>query len=1269
MNKFSSTAAAFALSMALAIPMATASAQEATTGVEPEGEITPAEQSVTLGEDAGVESAAVETEGEAEGEPENIAPAESTTESAADSETNATPSPTAEEGPADLEPSENIEGDAEESGSPVDGSSSEGTQPEAESSPAPEGESEADAPAAPETPADVTDAAAGAAETSKTSSDNPASTSDPADSTSSESVTDPTTESPADAEEVVETPLEGAVGTPSLAYDAASASVTVRASGVACATGVEFVSACLTSPSGAQTWVRLASEGGQTWSASVTAESLGWEKGTWTVSLIVCDTAWAGVEAGSAACALDFGEAIAVPSLSYDPVSATVTVTAADVACTSGVTFVSARIVSPSGAETWLRLENVEGGSVGGSEGGVWSATVAAADLGWEEGSWYVGLTVCDAAWRGIDAGAATCELTFGEASAYPSLAYDPATGSVTVLASEVTCSTGVEFVSAKLTSPSGAVTWLRLESVGRGDWAVSVPAADLGWEEGSWTVELTVCDAGWRGIDAGAYACALTYGTASAIPSLAYDAATGNVTVTATGVACSTGVEFVSAKLTSPTGAQTWLRLASAGDDAAGDVWSASVAAADLGWEEGAWTVETYVCDEMWRAVEGGRTSSTLSFSTGGETLWTQSGAVAGYVVVHVSGGVVNGASNVAFFAAGLNGANSWHQAVEQPDGSWAVALSEQDLSADSGWVQAVAAANGETHYLSAVPFSIEETETDIDALSTSVTDAEGNAASIVGTALDGTVYVFLPSNANPSSFSLSLVAGTGSASGSGSTATSGSSMVYVSGDLISGFIAHESGDVIDLTDGTFAQDASGSYVLYVKANGYASATRVYVMQSAGLKSLYIVSDDPDEEGREYIEDSEDHSAKASGTMSLVNADGTVVYDGKLKQIKGRGNSTWQGAKKPYQVKLGSSASLVTGDKEDKSKTWVLLANYYDPSLMRNYISYTLAKALGLSDSTDCETVDLYYDGEYRGTYLLSEKVQIGSGRVDITDLEEQNGSLDGEDVADHPTEQGVNSYGNEYQYVTGVKEPSDISGGYLLEIDNGYYESERSWFQSSIGSVVLKSPENSSQDEVRYISEYFQEAVNEGSKTDGNLGRYFDLSSLAKSFLVQTLAKNADYMRYSSTFFYKDAGDGLIYSGPVWDFDTAYGNHESDDEYDYTDPEGFGSEEISFFFHNEQFRTTVQKVFSEVFAPLVESTLLSDDGGTEELGSVDSIAEDLSASEAMNEKIWGFGQAGFSIEPEDTYEENVSNVKTWLTTRYAWMKETITSSSWLEA
>ena len=64
---------------------------------------------------------------------------------------------------------------------------------------------------------------------------------------------------------------------------------------------------------------------------------------------------------------------------------------------------------------------------------------------------------------------------------------------------------------------------------------------------------------------------------------------------------------------------------------------------------------------------------------------------------------------------------------------------------------------------------------------------------------------------------------------------------------------------------------------------------------------------------------------------MILLDETGSTVNAGKLKQIKGRGNSTWKGAKKPYQIKLDKKADLLSsGDAANSNKTWVLLANYF---------------------------------------------------------------------------------------------------------------------------------------------------------------------------------------------------------------------------------------------------------------------------------------------------------------------------------------------------
>lgn len=108
--------------------------------------------------------------------------------------------------------------------------------------------------------------------------------------------------------------------------------------------------------------------------------------------------------------------------------------------------------------------------------------------------------------------------------------------------------------------------------------------------------------------------------------------------------------------------------------------------------------------------------------------------------------------------------------------------------------------------------------------------------------------------------------------------------------------------------------------------------------MRSENVGSIYLTSADP-ERGRTWVE--LDKSNKAKGEMVMLRADGGILYDNWLKQIKGRGNSTWLYPKQPYQIKLNKATDLLeTVDPAEKEKTWLLLANALDNSLIRNEIT-----------------------------------------------------------------------------------------------------------------------------------------------------------------------------------------------------------------------------------------------------------------------------------------------------------------------------------------
>lgn len=126
------------------------------------------------------------------------------------------------------------------------------------------------------------------------------------------------------------------------------------------------------------------------------------------------------------------------------------------------------------------------------------------------------------------------------------------------------------------------------------------------------------------------------------------------------------------------------------------------------------------------------------------------------------------------------------------------------------------------------------------------------------------------------------------------------------------------------------------------------------------------------------------------------------------MEYIRGRGNSTWGTGKNPYKIKLDKKANLFN---MGKNKHWVLLADYYDPSHIRNKITYWMGKKLGMAYTPECVYVDVVMNGQYYGSYLLSEQVRVGNSRVDIDDLEADDES---KAATDEPT----------------------ITGGYLLSM-----------------------------------------------------------------------------------------------------------------------------------------------------------------------------------------------------------------------------------------
>ena len=295
------------------------------------------------------------------------------------------------------------------------------------------------------------------------------------------------------------------------------------------------------------------------------------------------------------------------------------------------------------------------------------------------------------------------------------------------------------------------------------------------------------------------------------------------------------------------------------------------------------------------------------------------------------------------------------------------------------------------------------------------------------------------------------------------------------------------------------------------------------------------------------------------SGSMNAIHADkaykengsikvyenGVLTLDGALDYIKGRGNQTWTGEKRPYNIKLSEKASLLG---MDAAKKWCLLANATDDTLIRNTVALTLAQTMDIPYAVDFRPADVYINGDYRGSYLVTEKVEVGVARVDVPDLDKLNEEANpGVDIGGlgKLTSGGPADCGNK-RWTDIPVSPADISGGYLIEFDGEtYYDLETNGFCTDRGQfVTVKSPESASEAEIDYIRGFCNEAEAALAAEDGcnslgkHYGEYFDVETLAKTYVLNEYLINTD-CGFSSTFFSKTP-DGKLAAGPAWDFDT---------------------------------------------------------------------------------------------------------------------------------
>lgn len=349
---------------------------------------------------------------------------------------------------------------------------------------------------------------------------------------------------------------------------------------------------------------------------------------------------------------------------------------------------------------------------------------------------------------------------------------------------------------------------------------------------------------------------------------------------------------------------------------------------------------------------------------------------------------------------------------------------------------------------------------------------------------------------------------------------------------------------------------------------------------------------------------------------IKMESASGTIDIS-KLVTVKGRGNiSWWDAPKKSYTFFLKEGDGVLS---MNKGKSWALIANYKDATMIRNDIAFYIGREMSLLDYTpNSRFAELILNGRYWGVYQVSETIDAAANRVDVGD------------------------------------------DGFILEIDGKARYDDVVLNTTRLPEIPfnIKHPETKEGDEnYNFARDYVQKAEDALFSDDfldeeRGYRQYIDMASFVEWYLVNEICKNTDAAFYTSCYFSLTRG-GKLKMGPVWDFDLAFGNHYvggsiNDPEHCYFKDKGW----FARLFEDPSFVSMVKSRFNDYY--------------TKRQKIYDRIDEDcrlLSSCLVWNNKIWGCICNSSSSENEvlSAYHNRIQILKSWIEKRMNSLKEEI--------
>lgn len=366
-------------------------------------------------------------------------------------------------------------------------------------------------------------------------------------------------------------------------------------------------------------------------------------------------------------------------------------------------------------------------------------------------------------------------------------------------------------------------------------------------------------------------------------------------------------------------------------------------------------------------------------------------------------------------------------------------------------------------------------------------------------------------------------------------------------------------------------------------------------------------------------------------GTRNYMTDQNTAEflnYNARIK-IELRGSTSQSLPKKQYGWTTYDAAgakqnvSLLSMPKEND---WILNGLAFDPSLIRDYLSYNLSRSLG-QYATRTHYCEVVINGNYRGLYILQEKIKDDANRVNIEEITEDD--ID-----------GVN-----------------VTGGYITKADKTTGGDPVAWTMPSYAGATdflheLPKPEDVTAEQNSYIHSQFTNLETTAGAHNHDIATGYpsviDVPTFVDFMLVNELSSNVDVYQIS-TFFHKDRG-GKLRAGPVWDFNLSFGNdvfgdRSHTDIWQFSNGDNEGAKFWTDLFNDDVYKCYLAKRWHSLTAagqPLNAQVISA---------FIDTIVAQISEAALREDQRWN------TVD----LESQVVSIKNFINQRIIWMNNNL--------